>query len=205
MGSGMRSLGTGLILELDRQADLGQLLARQVDIYLAEPGPENRVDVGHHRWNLFPPYAQGSYGLVYDPGAGSVTQANSNWLFSFDDSLPSPDLISFPERNGYLYRLEGLSRLPLHTYRWSFSVPTVGGQSDLSQAQIHSTDPAIFVSDIQVGGPACDWETVSYSVGAILPNRDYTFEISQIRVAGSPPAPIVSPRHSATAIWLQVL
>ncbi len=191
MGSRMGSLAIGPILELDRQADLGQLLARQVDIYFAEPGPENRVDVGHRRWNLFPPYAQGSYGLVYDPLAGRVTQANSNWLFSFDDSVPNPDFISFPERDGYLYRLEGFSRLPLNAYRWSFSIPTVGGQSDLSQAQIRITDretgQSIPVSDIQVGDPAYGWETVSYSVGAISPNQDYNFEISQIRVAGSPP------------------
>jgi hypothetical protein len=191
MGSQMGSLAIGPILGLDRQEDLGQLLARQVDIYFAEPGLENYVDVGHRRWNLFPRYAQGAYGLVFDPRAGAVTQASSNWLFSFDDSITNPEYISFPERDGYLYRLEGFSSQPLTAYRWSFSVPTVGGQSDLSQAQIQITDAETgqiaFVRDIRVGDPAFGLETISYSVAGILPNRDYDFVISGIRVAGAPP------------------
>lgn len=189
-GSRFGNLAIGPILELNGP-DPGRVLARQVDIYFAEPGRENFVDVGHRRWNLYPQYAQGAYGIVFDPRAGRVTQANANWIFGFDESVPDPEFIAFPEKDGYLYRLEGFSGQPLSAYRWSFSVPSRGGKADLSQAQVRITDALsgepVPVGDLRVGDPAFGLETLTYSVGSIQPNRNYTFEISGIRLNGGPP------------------
>ncbi|MFS8782676.1 CAP domain-containing protein [Synechococcus sp. R6-6] len=189
-GSRFSNLAVGPILELNGP-DPGRVLARQVDIYFAEPGRENFVDVGHRRWNLYPQYAQGAYGIVFDPRAGRVTQANANWIFGFDESVPDPEFIAFPEKDGYLYRLEGFSGQPLSAYRWSFSVPSRGGKADLSQAQVRITDALsgepVPVGDLRVGDPAFGLETLTYSVGSIQPNRNYTFEISGIRLNGGPP------------------
>ncbi len=189
-GSRLSNLAIGPILELNG-TNLGRVLARQVDIYFAEPGPENVVDVGHRRWNLYPQYTQGAYAIVHDPRAGRVTQANANWIFGFDESVPDPEFVAFPEKDGYLYRLEGFSSQPLSAYRWSFSVPSRGGVSDLSQAQVRITDAlsgdSVPVSNIRVGDPAFGLETLTYSVGAVQPNREYNFEISGIRLNGGPP------------------
>ncbi len=189
-GSRLSNLAIGPILELNG-TDPGRVLARQVDIYFAEPGPENFVDVGHRRWNLFPQYTRGAYAIVYDPRAGRVTQANANWIFGFDESVPDPEFIAFPEKDGYLYRLEGFSSQPLSAYRWSFSVPSRGGVSDLSQAQVRITDALtgepVPVRDIRVGDPAFGFDTLTYSVGTVQPNRDYDFEISGVRFNGGSP------------------
>lgn len=189
-GSRFSNLAIGPILELNGP-DPGRILARQVDIYFAEPGVENVVDVGHRRWNLYPQYRQGAYAIVYDPRAGRVTQANANWIFGFDESVPDPEFIAFPEKDGYLYRLKGFSNQPLNAYRWSFSVPSRGGASDLSQAQVRITDAQtgdpVPVSNIRVGDPAFGLDTLTYSVGFVQPNRDYDFEISGIRFNGGAP------------------
>ncbi|MEN9203906.1 MAG: CAP domain-containing protein [Thermostichus sp. DG02_1_bins_55] len=189
-GSRFSNLAIGPILGLN-DPDLGRMLARQVDIYFAEPGAENVVDVGHRRWNLYPQYTQGAYAIVQDPRAGRVTQANANWIFGFDESVPDPEFIAFPEKDGYLYRLAGFSDQPLSAYRWSFSVPSRGGASDLSQAQVRITDAQtgelVPVSNLRVGDPAFGLDTLTYSVGFVQPNREYTFEISGIRLNGGSP------------------
>lgn len=167
------------------------LLARQVDLYMAEPGANNYVDVGHRRWILYPQYAEGAFGVAVDPAdGGSFNQANGNWVLGFDPDLPDPEVgfIAFPERDGYLYRLAGVSGQPLSAYRWSFSVTARGDEADLGGVQIRITDlqtgELVPVADIQEGDPAFGLATVSYSVGQVQPNRPYQFDITGAIVQG---------------------
>lgn len=167
------------------------LLARQVDIYMAEPGLNNFTDVGHRRWLLYPQYAEGAFAVVVDPAdGGSFNQANGNWVFGFDPDIPDPEVgfVAFPERDGYLYRLAGFSGQPLSAYRWSFSVTARGDEADLSAVQIRITDlqtgEQVPVFDIQEGDPAFGLATATYSVGQAQPNREYQFDISGAIVDG---------------------
>lgn len=167
------------------------LLARQVDIYMAEPGGNNFVDVGHRRWMLYPQYAEGAFGVVVDPlDGGSFNQANGNWVFGFDPDIPDPEVgfIAFPERDGYVYRLAGYSGQPLSNYRWSFSPTARGDEADLSTVGIRITDlqtgAQVPVSDIREGDPSFGLATVTYSVGQVQPNRQYQFDITGAIVQG---------------------
>ncbi len=169
------------------------VLARQVDIYLAEPGAMNFTDVGHRRWMLYPQYAEGAFAVAFDPGdGGAFNQANANWVFGFDNERSDPDVgfIAFPERDGYLYRLAGFSGQPLSAYRWSFSVAARGDEADLSNVQILITDTqtgeAIPVFDIREADPAFGLATVTYSVSEVQPNRLYQFDIIGAVIEGQP-------------------
>ncbi len=202
-GSRFSNLAVGPILELNGP-DPGRVLARQVDIYFAEPGRENFVDVGHRRWNLYPQYAQGAYGIVFDPRAGRVTQANANWIFGFDESVPDPEFIAFPEKDGYLYRLEGFSGQPLSAYRWSFSVPSRGGKADLSQALVRITDALtgepVPVGDLRVGDPAFGLETLTTPWVRSSPIATTPLKLAAFASTVAPPAATATPPLSTTAI-----
>ncbi len=168
------------------------LLTRQVDVYFAEPGVNNFVDVGHRRWMLYPQYAEGGFAIATDPSdGGSFNQANANYVFGFDDELPDPEVgfIAFPERDGYLYRLAGFSGRPLSAYRWSFSVNARGAdEADLSNVQVQIRDLQtgflVPVFDVQEADPAFGLASVTYSVGEVLPNREYQFNVSGAIVKG---------------------
>ncbi|MEO0852594.1 MAG: CAP domain-containing protein, partial [Cyanobacteria bacterium J06648_11] len=173
--------------------DLESLLANQVDRFFLDGGQNNFDDVGHRRWNLYPQYSRGAYGVVVDLDDRGFNIGVSNWVFESDASRTNPDFVAFPAEGMYLFSMvsNGFSSDRIADYRWSFSV-NVRRDSDLGSASVRvtnlDTNQAISVSDVVESRQGFGLDTITYSVNpsSISPNTSYRIDIDNVTVGGAP-------------------